>query len=370
MTGFVRPKEADANAVVSVFRVPSDVAGQRVDVFLQHQLRRTSRTRAQFIVKASAYDAEGRRLKPGDRVHSQQHILLWREPWDEAPVPRDIPIVYEDDYILAVNKPANLPVHPTARYHRNTVIKMLTAERNDAFLSLGHRLDRETSGVLLLTKTVECDRSLKRMLEERDGITKRYEAITWGIPLMPETGKPLSVGQPYRLERQMRLDDLCQYKVKMKLVDESDPLGMHSSTIFTVLETTSVDRGEYARVSCLIETGRQHQIRLHLQSMGAAIVGDKLYGPDESAFARGADGELTCDDVAMLELSRHALHAAMMGLAHPITGEPLEIVAPVPDDMAEFWQSLTNREAPGRGQPDRAPRESTHFGLPWSPRAS
>jgi 23S rRNA pseudouridine1911/1915/1917 synthase len=341
MTGFVRPKETDANAVVSVFRVPSEVAGQRVDVFLQHELRRTSRTRAQSIVRASAYDADGRRLKPGDRVHSQQHVLLWREPWDETPVPRDIPIVYEDDHILAVNKPANLPVHPTARYHKNTVIKMLAAERNDAFLSLGHRLDRETSGVLLLTKTVECDRSLKKMLEARDGITKRYEAITWGIPAVPETGERLRQGDPYRLERQMRLDDLCEYKVKMKLVAEDDPNGLYSSTVFTVLDTIATPQGDYARVSCLIETGRQHQIRLHLQSMGAAIVGDKLYGPDDSAFARGADGELTDEDVAMLELPRHALHAAMMGLSHPITGEPLEIVAPVPDDMTEFWASLT-----------------------------
>ncbi len=340
MSGFVRPKDADENAVVSVFRVPSDVAGQRVDVFLQNQLRRTSRTRAQFIVKASAYDSYGRRLKPGDRVRSQQHVLLWREPWDETPVPQDIPIVFEDDHILAVDKPANLPVHPTARYHKNTLIKMLTAERNDPFLSLGHRLDRETSGVLLLTKTVECDRSLKRMLEARDGITKRYEAITWGVPANPDTGERLPVGYPYRLERNMRLDDLCQYKVKMKFVDESDPLGMHSSTIFTVLDTARADEVEYARVSCLLETGRQHQIRLHLLAMGVAIVGDKLYGPDESAFARGADGELTEDDLAMLEMPRHALHAAMMGLEHPITREPLEIVAPVPDDMREFWASL------------------------------
>ncbi len=341
MSGFVRPKDADESAVVSVFRVPSDVAGQRVDVFLQHQLRRTSRTRAQYIVKASAYDAEGRRLKPGDRVHSQQHILLWREPWDETPVPREIPIVYEDDHILAVNKPANLPVHPTARYHKNTLIKILAAERNDPFLSLGHRLDRETSGVLLLTKTVECDRALKKMLEAREGITKRYEAITWGVPANPETGVRLPLGFPYRLERHMRLDDLCQYKVKMKFVPEADPLGMFSSTIFTVLDTATEDDDAYARVSCLLETGRQHQIRLHLLAMGVAIVGDKLYGPDESAFARGADGELTEDDVTMLEMPRHALHAAMMALPHPITGDPLEIVAPVPDDMREFWASLS-----------------------------
>ena len=87
---------------------------------------------------------------------------------------------------------------------------------------------------------------------------------------------------------------------------------------------------------CDLETGRQHQIRVHLAALGAPIVGDKLYGPDERAFARGADGELTDDDVALLELPRHALHAARLALAHPITGEPLVVEAPLPADMARL----------------------------------
>jgi 23S rRNA pseudouridine1911/1915/1917 synthase len=98
---------------------------------------------------------------------------------------------------------------------------------------------------------------------------------------------------------------------------------------------------QYARVRCELETGRQHQIRIHLASLGAPIVGDKLYGPDETCFARGADGELTEEDLVLLELPRHALHAARVSLVHPMTGQPLVIEAPFPADLAAFWETLS-----------------------------
>jgi 23S rRNA pseudouridine1911/1915/1917 synthase len=93
-------------------------------------------------------------------------------------------------------------------------------------------------------------------------------------------------------------------------------------------------------VRCDLESGRQHQIRLHLATLGAPIVGDKLYGPDEGCFPRGADGELTADDLELLELPRHALHARRLALAHPVTGERLDVEAPLPADLAEFWDTL------------------------------
>src|SRR5262249_12620908 len=103
---------------------------------------------------------------------------------------------------------------------------------------------------------------------------------------------------------------------------------------------SSTTGASYARVRCDLETGRQHQIRLHLAALGAPIVGDKLYGPDETCFARGADGELTDADHALLELPRHALHAWRLELPHPMTGAPLEIEAPPPKDLEAFWQAL------------------------------
>lgn len=318
--------------MVTVLRVPPESAGQRVDVFVQSQLRRTSRTRAHHIAKVSAYDPEGRRLRPGSRVCAEQHVLLWRPPWDETPVPTDVPVLYEDEHLLVVDKPPNLPVHPTARYYRNTLIKILQAERPDQWLSLGHRLDRETSGVIVLSKTPEADRALKRMLEAREGIEKIYEAITWGAP-RPLPDEPATSGDElrFRVDFPLELDPHAPSRVKMR----TSPTGVEAGTRFVVLGVSAT--GRYARVRCELETGRQHQIRVHLAALGTPVVGDKLYGPDETLFAKNADAVMQQEDWERLELARHALHAARLELPHPITGRALVLIAPLPADMAEFW---------------------------------
>ena len=334
-----RPAGVEEGAVVSVFRVPPESAGQRVDVFLQGQLKRTSRTRTQAIVKMSAFNDAGKRLRSNDRVQAFGHVLLWRAAWDEDPVPTEIPVLYEDPHFLAVNKPANLPVHPSARYHKNTLINLMKAERPKAHLSLVHRLDRETSGVILVAKSPDFDRAMKRQLEMRDDVEKGYIALAWGVPTWPD-GEATALA--YRYACTMELDPVNPFRVKMRLGDGPDSLA--SATRFTIDEVRRTGDRVYSRIRCDLETGRQHQIRVHLASLGAAIVGDKLYGPDEMLFARGVDGELTDDDVALLELPRHALHAARMAFTHPMTGERLVIEAPLPDDLSDFWTSLT-REA-------------------------
>lgn len=335
-----RPPGVAEGSVVTVLRVPPEVAGQRMDVFVQSQLKRTSRTRAQQIVRASAYDGGGRKLVPNDRVRAEQQVLLWRPAWDEAPPQVQVPVVYEDEHLMAVDKPALMPVHPTARYHKSTLIKILQAARPDvAFLSLGHRLDRETSGVMLVSKTRACDRALKKQLQARRDVDKTYIAITWGVPDRGDGART------FRYERAMLLDPDSALRVKMCVSDR--PEALRASTVFDVEAVrsgpdpaSSRGRRPYALVRCTLETGRQHQIRLHLASLGAPIVGDKLYGPDERAFARSADGVLTTDDAAMLELPRHALHAARLALAHPITGAPLVVEAQLPEDMRLFWEGL------------------------------
>jgi 23S rRNA pseudouridine1911/1915/1917 synthase len=331
---FVRPEGVSESSVVSAFRVPPEAEGRRLDVFVHGQLHRTSRTRAQAIVRASAYDPEGRRLKPNDRVRAAQEILLWRPPWDETPVPVDVPVLYEDDHLLVVDKPALLPVHPSARYHRNTLIKVMQAARPDcAFLSLAHRLDRETSGVIAISKSRACDRAIKRLLERREGVHKTYTAVTRGVPGGPGGARSL------RCELPLELDATSLLRVKMRVGNGPD--AVTAATAFDVVEVRRSDaRGEYALVRCGLETGRQHQIRVHLAALGAPIVGDKLYGPDEGAFARAADGELTADDLEKLELGRHALHATRLELPHPITGNPLAVEAPLPADITAFWEGL------------------------------
>ena len=315
------------------------MAGQRLDVFVQSQLRRTSRTRTQAIIRASAYDSDGHRLRVNDRVRAHQHVLLWRPPWDETSVPREIPVLYEDDHILAVDKPANVPVHPTARYHHNTVIKLLQAERPGEFLALGHRIDRETSGILLLPKTPRCERLLKRQLEKRENVEKSYVALTWGVPASGASDRRFRVNLP------LRLDPTNPFRVKM--VAGTHPEALEAVTYFEVESVRCAGDRTYARVRCDLETGRQHQIRVHLAELGTPIVGDKLYGPDETCFGRGVEGTLTDEDREKLELDRHALHAFRLTLNHPVTGERLAIEAPLPADLRRFWEGLPGVERAG-----------------------
>jgi 23S rRNA pseudouridine1911/1915/1917 synthase len=324
-----RPEGVPDGSVVTVFRVPPEMAGMRLDVFMRAQLKRTSRTRAQFIVRNSAYGIDGQRLRNNDRVRAEQRVMLWRPPWDETPVPRDLPVVYEDAHLFAINKPAGVPVHPSARYHKNTVVKLLEELRPNERISLGHRLDRETSGVLVLSRHPEADRKIKKTFQDRDDVHKRYLAITWGVPSSAE----------FRVDLPVELDPTSRTKVKMRVA--APGTGLHAGTRFTVLDARTRGSQSYALVQCDLETGRQHQIRIHLAATGTPIVGDKLYAFDEGFFTRDVDGEATDDDRARLELPRHALHASMLGFVHPISGEKIAIEAPLPEDLRGFWEGLS-----------------------------
>src|SRR5689334_15759110 len=191
-----RPADVEPLAVVRIFRVPPEAAGTRVDVFLSTQLRNTSRTRAKLIADRSVYTIDGRKLRPSDRVRGEDHLAVWRLPPDEADEPADLPTLYRDEHLLVVDKPPMLAVHPTARHHSATVIKLLEARHPGQFFSLIHRLDRETSGILLCGLSRASDRAFKRFIEDRSiaaarglssrvslaPIRKTYLAITWGVP--------------------------------------------------------------------------------------------------------------------------------------------------------------------------------------------
>src|SRR5262249_21748674 len=163
-----------------------------------------------------------------------------------------------------------------------TVVKMLEAARPGDHLRLAHRIDRETSGALLLARDAESDRRVKVQFEARESIEKRYLAITWG---WPEADR-------FRVETPLELDPTSRYNVKMRAARPGE--GLPSRTACEVLGRRAhpTTGRRYALVRCHLETGRQHQIRLHLAGLGLPLVGDKLYGPDEGLFARGADGEL------------------------------------------------------------------------------
>lgn len=332
-----RPAGVDPHAILRVFRVPPELEGMRCDVFIQSQLRNTSRTRARAIVEASAFARDGRRLRPSERMRGEDRVFLWRAPFEEQEAPADLGVIYEDEHLLVVDKPALMTVHPTARHHKHTVIKRLEAQRPGEFLSLIHRLDRETSGALLLARSARSDREFKRILENRSieatlgyaprgatstGMKKTYLAITWGVPEDGMIDKPLEADRDNPL------------RVKMRVAEAG--AGLAARTEVAIVEQKS----GYALVKCELHTGRQHQIRVHLASVGCPVVGDKLYGPDERLLARAADLELTEDDLKLLELPRHALHAHRYRLTHAITKSPLDLVSPLPPDLTRFWESL------------------------------
>lgn len=328
-----RPDGVGPESILRVVRVPPESEGMRLDRFLSTQLRATSRTRAQAIIEASAFSWEGRHLRASDRVRGEQRVVLWRPALAETPPPRSVEVLYEDPYLLVVDKPPLMTVHPTARHHRYTLIKVLQEQRPSEELALIHRLDRETSGVLLVGRGKDADREFKMQLEKRatlsvraaergdpvDGKSdKTYLAITWGVPPSGLVTEPLSA-------------DPSPLRVKMRIAPRNT--GLPSRTHFEVLATA----GAYALVRCDLHTGRQHQIRVHLAHLGTPIVGDKLYGPDERLLARGADDELTEDDLIDLELPRHALHAAKYRVFHPFLKQTLEITAPFPRDLTDFF---------------------------------
>ena len=353
--GTVRPQGVPQDAIRRVIRVPPEFAGTRLDVFVKLQLRNTSRTRARAIIQNSAYSPEGNRLRHNSRVQADQHVILWRNPFEEEAEDAPLIILYEDEWLLVVDKPPFVAVHPTARYYHSTLIKRLEIQRPNEFLSLIHRLDRETSGLILVAKSRPSERAFKRLLEDRSvqamviaenatflqmrrservafekrakvaaPVHKTYLALTWGTP--PEG----------LIEQPLEVDVDNPLRVKMRLAPRGT--GLEAKTTVTVLET----RGRFALVACELHTGRQHQIRVHLSSVGCPVVGDKLYGPDERLLARAADGELTSADLSLLELPRHALHAHRYVMPHPFTDQELDVVSPLASDLKMFFDSAIN----------------------------
>lgn len=336
-----RPPGVDERAVVTVLRVPPESEGMRLDRFVQSQLKRTSRTRAQEIIRRGAYSWDARLLRVSARVRAEQHVLLWRAPWDEEVVERPLPVLFEDAFLLAIAKPSGVPVHPTARYYRSTVVKLLEAARPGERHHLAHRLDRETSGVLLLSKTPAADRHVKKQFAGIDPSTDRRA----GRRFVDKTYLAIVHGWPeedrFVVDRSLEEDDRSKLRVKMRVAETGHGLVATTRCEVRGRRVRAINGARYALVACILETGRQHQIRVHLASTGHAIVGDKLYGADENLHARGADGELTEEDLAQLEIPRQALHAHELELDHPIeAGRRVRIVSPLEDDLAAFWDDL------------------------------
>ncbi len=322
------PPGCDPDSIVLTFPVAREHAGLRLDRFIQSRIPRLSRTRANRIVRACAYRADGTRRRASERVKAGETVLLVRPPMNEPATPRSFGVLYEDDDVLAVYKPAGLPVHPTATYHRNTLSYLLRETYGDPAPQFAHRLDRETSGVVVCAKHAAAEVALKRRFERRE-VGKRYLAIVRGYP--PAKGvidRPLGSA-------------LSGPHVCMAVREDGAPARTH-------YERVDVRDGA-ALVRLRPESGRQHQLRVHLAAIGYPIVGDKLYGPDaEAPFVELIEEGPSDALLRRLGHPRHALHAERLEIPHPRTGAPLVLEAPFPWDLERLW---ANAGRALRGEP-------------------
>lgn len=295
--------------------------GWRLDRFIKARIPRLSRNRIQHMIRAQKA-LSGAALRPAARVQAGREIRLLRPAPTEPDVPRSFDVLYDDGRLLAIDKPAGLPVHATARFHKNTLTALLRERYAESAPRLAHRLDRETSGLMLLGRDHEVEVALKALFRERR-IRKRYLAIVHGRGPGPREGV---------IDLPLGADIASGIRVKMGVAADGYP----SRTRYRVLES----RGEFSLVEASPETGRQHQIRAHLSAVGAPVVGDKLYGPDPALFLEFIETGWTERLGRQLILPRQALHAADAIFPHPASGEAMHLACPLPPDLESFWGGL------------------------------
>jgi 23S rRNA pseudouridine1911/1915/1917 synthase len=316
------PPGYDADAVVLTFAVPNELDGQRLDRFLSWRIPRLTRSRSAEIIRACCVHPSGARRTPEERVWAGETVMLVREKFVEPDAPREFAILYEDDAVVAIDKPPGLPVHPSATYHHNTLTSLITkrfASEGRVAPQIAHRLDKETSGIVVCAYPGPDEVRLKRQFEARE-VHKEYLAIVRGV-IADDEGA---------IDRPMRRATAGLHNM-METCDE----GLAARTRYRVIER----RATATLVHLFPETGRQHQLRVHLASIGHPIVGDKLYGPErEAIFLEIIErGGLADDLVQRLGHVRHALHAHRVTLRHPRTDAPLTVTSPLPPDLAELW---------------------------------
>jgi 23S rRNA pseudouridine1911/1915/1917 synthase len=297
------------------FIVENECAGWRLDHFLRKKIPRLSRNRLQRVIKGECW-VDGRECKPATILVAGQTVMFRRPAPKEPDAPRELPVLVADEWFYAVDKPAGIAMHPSAKYHHSTITSVLREKFPDEKLQITHRLDLETSGVLLIARSVQSAIALKRAFAKR-WVKKTYLAVVRG-----RLDGEISVDAPLGLAGGL-------VRVKMAVLDG----GLPSRTRFVARESW----GDRTLVECFPETGRQHQIRAHLAHIGYPIVGDKLY-PDEHIFADYQDHGWEAI-AGRVEHARQALHAFRYTFPHPVSGAEITVESPLAADLAALRTS-------------------------------
>ena len=320
----VEGKDAAAGGpAVSWIEVDEGGAGQRIDNFLVARLKGVPKSHVYRIVRSgevrvnSGRVAASHRLAIGDRIRIPPIRVAEREA-GEAPAPAlELPVLFEDDHILAVDKPAGLAVHGGSGIAHGAIERLRAARPQAKFLELVHRLDRETSGVLLLAKKRSALTALHEDLRER-AMDKRYLAAVAGRVRDDMRRVKVALRKYLTAEGERRV-----------AVDERE--GQESETVFRRLARND----EFSLLEAELLTGRTHQIRVHLAHIGHPILGDEKYGDFALNKALRKRG-----------LKRMFLHAAELSFVHPATGERVTVRSPLPADLEAFRRAALGEAAP------------------------
>lgn len=342
------PAVEDENPVIIVdgeremyehFRFVAD-KGQallRVDKFLVERLQKSSRNRIQNAAEAGCILVNGRAVKSNYRVKPLDvvQVVMDRPRYDFEVIAQDIPldVVYEDNDVLVVNKPAGMVVHPGHGNYDGTLVNALAwhfkdlpdYDVTDPRMGLVHRIDKDTSGLLVVAKTPDAKTNLGKQFFDKT-TRREYVAVVWGQPSPAQGTITGNVGRDLR------------DRLKMAVFDPDSGQGKHAVTHYSVVESF----GPVSVVRCVLETGRTHQIRVHMAHIGHPLFNDARYGGDEILRGNRTGSYKkfieNCFDIC----PRQALHARTLGFRHPVTGEEMDFTSSIPEDMAALIEKFRN----------------------------
>ncbi|MGD0024560.1 MAG: RluA family pseudouridine synthase [Xanthobacteraceae bacterium] len=333
-------------------------AGERLDRVLAAHVAELSRSRLKALIEAGAAAVDGRTIRdPSHRVNSGAAIVLDVPPPEPAkPLPEPIPlnVVYEDDDIIVIDKPKNLVVHPATRNWTGTLVNALIAHCGESLSGIGgerrpgivHRLDKDTTGLMVVAKNDRAHRSLAAQFAAHgrsgEAFERGYLAFVWGAPERPHG----TIDRP--IDRDARARDRMAVREG----------GRHAVTHWQLLERYGGQKGPWrvdtpggagepvaSLLACRLETGRTHQIRVHLASIGHPLMGDKVYG---SGFRTKNALLPPKAQAALAALGRQALHAYILTIKHPSSGKILRFRSELPPDLVRLHDAL----AAMRAEPD------------------
>ncbi|MGL1919580.1 MAG: RluA family pseudouridine synthase [Hyphomicrobiales bacterium] len=310
--------------------------GKRLDVVLAQEFDALSRSRLKDLIKTGQVSINDRPItKPNHRIEREDVVSIKiPDLVDPDPEPENIPleIVYEDDDLIVINKSANMVVHPAPGNWSGTLVNALLHHCGDSLSGINgvkrpgivHRLDKETSGLMVVAKNDATHKGLAAQFADHgrtNNLERTYQAIIWSNP--PKSSGTVTT----------RIGRSPNNRIKMAVL-KNPQMGRHSVTHYTIVkELGKQDKNGSpvaSLIECRLETGRTHQIRVHMAHIGCPLLGDPIYG---TAFQTRANKLTEIANDALTSLNRQALHAKMLGFDHPITGEHLKFENDLPKDM-------------------------------------